>query len=64
MRITAQYIVILTLSRVVMSFECIGDGSYLNYNEISVSKGIKLRKQHESLANNNSDTRLDLNAKT
>ncbi|KAL7017329.1 hypothetical protein ACKWTF_010318 [Chironomus riparius] len=68
MKITAQYIVILTLSRVVMSFECIRDGCYLNYNEISIAKGIKLRKQHESLSNNSidarTDTRLELNAKT
>lgn len=63
MRITAQYIVILTLSRVVMSFECIRDGSYVNYDEISVVKGIKLRKQHDSFYNN-SDTRLESNAKT
>ena len=63
MKVIAQYIVILTLSHVVMSFECIRDESYLNYNEISVMKGIKLRKQHEFL-HNNTDTRLELNAKT
>ena len=58
MKITAQYIVILTLSRVVMSFECIRDVSFLNYDEISVMKGIKLRKHHESLYNI-SDTQLE-----